>query len=204
LNGLIYIAAHFNVQQVWTNNETRDTLGYRALMEIIANQNIRAPSFRKLPRHQIIEGVGFNILYPQLDFMEHKVHDKWRNSNNNSLVIRISMGTISFLFPGDVMAAAEGELSEIAGSQLDSTVLLVPHHGSKSSSTEVFLDRVDPQICMISCGWKSRYKFPHPEVLQRYARRGCRVYRTDIHGAVTFVTDGQRLDIRPYLFNNQE
>ena len=115
------------------------------------------------------------------------------------MVIRISFGTVSFLFPGDIMRAAERELANIAASLLDSTVLLVPHHGSKTSSSEVFIEHVDPQICIISCGWKNRYKFPHPEVLQRYARHGCRVLRTDIHGAVTLITDGRNLDVRPYL-----
>ena len=115
------------------------------------------------------------------------------------MVIRISFRTVSFLFPGDIMRAAERELTDMAASLLNSTVLLVPHHGSNTSSSEVFIEHVDPQICVISCGWKNRYKFPHPEVLQRYTRHGCRVLRTDIHGAVTLITDGRDLDVRPYL-----
>jgi competence protein ComEC len=198
LNGLIYIAANFNVRQVMTNGETRDNLGYRALMRIIDNRNIQAPDFKKLPRRHMVNGVGLDILYPRQDFIDRKAYDKWRNSNNNSLVIRISFGAVSFLFPGDVMAAAERELVDIAGSQLHSTVLLAPHHGSKTSSSQAFINRVDPQICIISCGWQNRYKFPHTEIIQRYARRGCRVYRTDLHGAVTLITDGRELDVRPY------
>ena len=144
------------------------------------------------------------VSYPQFDFIEKKAHDKWRNSNNNSLVIRISFGTVSFLFPGDIMAAAEHELTQATESKLNSTVFMAPHHGSKTSSTDVFLDAVNPQICIISCGWKSRYKFPHPEVLQRYTRRGCRTYRTDLHGAVTLITDGQELEVRPFLNQNEQ
>jgi competence protein ComEC len=203
LNGLIYIAAHFNVRQVWSNGETRDTHGYRRFMKIIADQNIVAPRFTSMPRRRLIDGVAFDILYPQQDFMERRVYDKWRNSNNNSLVIRISFGAVSFLFPGDVMVMAERELADIAGSQLDSTVLLVPHHGSRTSSSQIFIDRVDPQVCIISCGWKNRYKFPHSEVLQRYTRHGCRIYRTDTHGAVALVTDGRELKVQPYLSENQ-
>jgi competence protein ComEC len=199
LNGLLYITENFNVRQIWTNGETRDTLGYCSLMDIIAAKNIQFPGFGSLPDRGMIHGVGFNILYPQIDFIEKKARDKWRNSNNNSLVIRISFGAVSFLFPGDIMAAAERELTQMTNSQLDSTVLMAPHHGSRTSSTDVFLDAVNPQICVISCGWKSRYKFPHPEVLQRYDRRGYRTYRTDSHGAVTFITDGRELAVRPYL-----
>ena len=199
LNGLIYIAKHFNVQQIWTNGEARDTIGYRSLMDTIAGQNIHSPPYKNIPARQMINGVGFSILYPHVDFMEKKARDRWRNSNNNSLVIRISFGTISFLFPGDIMAAAEHELAQAIESKLNSTVLMAPHHGSKTSSTDIFLGAVNPQICIISCGWKSRYKFPHPEVLQRYTRRGCRTYRTDLNGAVTLITDGQELEVRPYL-----
>jgi competence protein ComEC len=102
LNGLIYIAANFNVRQVMTNGETRDTRGYRALMRIIDHRNIQAPDFKKLPRRHMVNDVGLDILYPRRDFIDRKVYDKWRNSNNNSLVIRISFGAVSFLFPGDV------------------------------------------------------------------------------------------------------
>ena len=199
LNGLLYIAEHFNVQQIWTNGETRDTRGYCRLMDIIAAENIQTPRFGSLPDRGMIHGVGINILYPQIDFIKKKARDKWRNSNNNSLVIRISFGIVSFLFPGDIMTAAERELTQMRNSQLNSTVLMAPHHGSKSSSTDVFLEAVNPQICVVSCGWKSRYRFPHPEVLQRYDRRGYRTYRTDSHGAVTFITDGQELEVKPYL-----
>jgi competence protein ComEC len=105
LNGLIYIAANFNVRQVMTNGETRDTRGYRALMRIIDHRNIQAPDFKKLPRRHMVNDVGLDILYPRRDFIDRKVYDKWRNSNNNSLVIRISFGAVSFLFPGDVRLA---------------------------------------------------------------------------------------------------
>jgi competence protein ComEC len=199
LNGLIYIAANFNVQQIWTNGEPRDTLGYRTLMQIIAAHQIQIPDFKKMPRRHEVNGVGLDILYPRRDFIDRKAYDRWRNTNNNSMVIRISFGTVSFLFAGDIMRAAERELTDITASLLDSTVLLVPHHGSKTSSSEDFIERVDPQICIISCGWKNRYNFPHPEIVQRYARHGCRVLRTDIHGAVSLTTDGRDLDVRPYL-----
>ncbi|MDX1709281.1 MAG: ComEC/Rec2 family competence protein, partial [Desulfobacterales bacterium] len=199
LNGLIYIAKHFNVQQIWTNGEARDTMGYRGLMDTIAVQNIHFPPYKDIPVRQMINGVGFSVFYPHVDFMEKKARDRWRNSNNNSLVIRISFGTISFLFPGDIMAAAEHELTQATESKLNSTVLMAPHHGSKTSSTDIFLGAVNPQICIISCGWKSRYKFPHPAVLQRYTRRGCRTYRTDLNGAVTLITDGQELEVRTFL-----
>jgi len=199
LNGLIYIAEHFNVRQVWTNSEKRDTFGYRTWMNVIAQKNIYVPNFEDLPRQHEINGVALNILYPQNDFRERKATDKWRNANNNSLVVRLSLGSISFLFPGDIMAEAEKELVHISSANLTSTVLLAPHHGSRSSSTIPFLDSVDPQIIVISSGWKNRFGFPHPDVIKRYNHRGYQIFRTDTLGAVTLATDGQRLSMTPFI-----
>ena len=202
LNGLIYIAEHFKVQTMWTNSEARDTLGYRKLMEVVARQGIVVPNFGQLPRKQIIHGVEINILYPLDDFLERKRGEKWRNTNNNSMVIRVSLGSISFLFPGDIMIEAEKELVDISQTRLASTVLLAPHHGSRSSSSALFLGRVAPQIVAISSGWKNSFKFPHPTVLQQYRRRGYQIYRTDTCGAIEFITDGNDLFVKPFAAEN--
>lgn len=201
LNGLIYIAEHFNVRNVWTNNEAEDIFGYRMLMKIVAKNGIELPIFEHLPRKQIINGVEINILYPRDNFLKKKSTEKWRNSNNNSLVIRISLGSISFLFPGDIMAEAEREMVEISDASLRSTVLLAPHHGSKSSSSSLFLDNVNPEVVVISSGWKNGFRFPHPSVLKRYRHRGYKIFRTDTHGAITFRTNGQRLSIEPFCLD---
>ena len=115
------------------------------------------------------------------------------------MVVRISLGSISFLFPGDIAAQAEKELVHTAPENLSSSVLLAPHHGSRSSSTMPFLDSVDPQIVVISAGWKNRFRFPHTDVLKRYNLRGCRIFRIDTHGAIRMITDGQDLAIEPFF-----
>ena len=102
-------------------------------------------------------------------------------------------GSKSFLFTGDIKAKGEYDLVKTSGNRLKSTVLIVPHHGSKSSSTDMFIDKVDPEIAIIPVGWKNRYKFPHPEVLERYKSRRCRILRTDENGAVMMSTDGKSL-----------
>ncbi len=199
LNGLIYIARHFNVKNIWTNNEARKTAGYRQFMDVIAEKKITLSSFQQMPRAFDIEGVKLKILYPPKDFLEKRKNDEWRTSNNNSLVIKTIFGAKSFLIPGDILARAEKELVAVAGEALKSTVLLAPHHGSISSSTEQFLEKVKPEIVVISAGWKNFYNFPHPSVLARYRRRGSRIFRTDIFGAIKFTTDGISLEITPFL-----
>jgi competence protein ComEC len=199
LNGLIYIARHFNVKTIWTNNEPRTTRGYRQLQNIIAQKKINLPDFQQIPRQQLINGVEFCFLYPPADFLARQASQKWRNTNNNSMVVKVSLGSISFLFAGDIMAEAEQELAGLAGADLASDVLLVPHHGSRSSSSQPFLTHVQPDVAVISAGWKNRFRFPHSTVLDAYDRMGCRIYRTDRNGAVVVKTDGNHLTVKPFL-----
>jgi competence protein ComEC len=147
-----------------------------------------------MPRKRLINGVEFLFLYPPADFLDKKkAGQKWRNANNNSLVIKVSFGRVSFLFPGDITAKAEKELVHLSGADLASDVLLVPHHGSRSSSSRSFLIKVKPDVAVISAGWKNRFRFPHSTVLEAYQERGCRILRTDRNGAIMLKTDGNRL-----------
>jgi competence protein ComEC len=202
LNGLIYIAEHFNVKNVWTNNEPASTLGYEKFMEIIKKNKIHMPEYKEIAGIHHINGVCITICYPQVDFIEKIKKETWRNLNNNSLVLKASFGAKSFLFPGDIEARAEYELAAIAGDKLRSTVLLAPHHGSKTSSTEMLIEKVNPEVIIISSGWKSRFGFPHPSVIKRYEKKGCRILGTARNGAITLSTDGQTLTIRPTITGN--
>jgi competence protein ComEC len=199
INGLIYIARYFNVKNVWTNNEFRNTRGFREFVQVIAERKITLSNFQKMPRTREISGVRFKILYPARNFLKKRKTEVWRTTNNNSLVTQAIFGSISFLFPGDIMAKAEKELVANAGHKLKSTVLLAPHHGSLSSSTEPFLENVQPEIIVISAGWQNPFNFPHPMVLSRYAALGCRVFRTDVQGAIIFSTDGKTLESTPFI-----
>jgi len=143
------------------------------------------------------------VLYPPVNFIEKKEIETWRNVNNNSLVLKISFGATSFLFPGDIKAQAEYELVSTAGDKLKSTILLAPHHGSKTSSTENFLEKVGPETVIISSGWKYKFGFPHLSVLKRYQKKSCRILGTALNGAISMSTDGQALTIRPYISDNK-
>lgn len=198
LNGLLFIARHFNVREVWMNLEPADTQPYRDFLEIISRKGIRVVGPQDLLRPTVINGVQFQVLYPPVDFLERKSQEIWRTPNNNSLVLKVSFKDISFLLPGDIEAEAERELCALDCRTLDCDVLLVPHHGSRSSSTPGFLECVAPDVAVVSSGWKNRFGFPHPSVLKRYQRRGCEMFRTSEHGAITITTDGTSLSIKPF------
>ncbi len=195
LNGLIYIARHFNIKNVWTNNESRNTKGYAKFMEVIARENIPLPVFENMPRRHRIDGVQLDFLYPPQNFLKLKKNQKWRNTNNNSLVVKVSLKSISFLFPGDIMAEAEEELVHLAGHQLSSTVLVAPHHGSKTSSSKIFLNAVNPEVVVVSSGRSGRFKLPHHAVLKQYENHGYKIWRTNASGAIRLSTDGRDLAI---------
>jgi competence protein ComEC len=199
LNGLLFIAEHFNVQEVWMNHETGNTQIYKDFLAIIAQQDIRVFGPKELVKPRTINGVQLQILYPPPDFLEQKTRDHWRTPNNNSLVLKVSFQEVSFLLPGDIEAAAERELKTLARTVLKSDVLLMPHHGSRASSTPDFLKCVDPDVGLVSSGWKNIFGFPHQETLKRYADLPCQVFRTDLQGAITVITDGKHLTVTPYL-----
>ncbi|MBU2521198.1 MAG: DNA internalization-related competence protein ComEC/Rec2 [Proteobacteria bacterium] len=198
LNGLLYIAENFNVKKVWANCDTADTVGYRKFMEIIKKKSIHMPEFKEISRTHLINGAQLDLLYPPIDYMDNNKRT-WSDFNNNSLVIKVKFGSKSFLFPGDIMTMAENELVAIAGDDLTSDVLIAPHHGSRTSNSEIFIDSVNPETVIFSSGWRNSYTFPHPSVLKKYREKGCTILRTDSNGAVTISTDGQSLEVLPMI-----
>ena len=130
------------------------------------------------------------MLYPPRDF------EGFGDENNNSLVLKLEFGEISFLFPGDIKKEGERKLVETFMNDLKSTVLLAPHHGSRTSGSKVFLEYVNPEYIAISVGWKNRFHLPNSKKLKEYQSRKIPIFRTDVHGAVFFGTDGKTLFLR--------
>jgi competence protein ComEC len=202
LNGLLFIADNFNVKSVWTNGESRPLPGYQKLMRTALERGMAVPRWAELPRNSTVKGAALEVLYPPGDFRERLQVDRWRqDENNNSLVTRVALGEVSVLIPGDIMRPAEKELVALAGDRLKSTVLIAPHHGSRTSSSEEFLAAVAPQAVFISCADRPGSGLPHPQTLERYSARKASIYRTDRNGAVQLTTDGRRYRIEPTVEN---
>jgi competence protein ComEC len=122
---------------------------------------------------------------------EHGHEPSAEAPNDDSLVLRISYGRRSFLLTGDIERRVEEDL--VAAGLEHSDVLKVPHHGSKTSSTEPFLDAVHPAFAVISDGYENSFGFPHPLVLSRLEDRHADVLRTDTDGLVSVRSDGRRI-----------
>jgi competence protein ComEC len=107
-------------------------------------------------------------------------------SNDLSCVLRVSSAHGSALITGDIEARTEADLVRRTGAQLRSDVLIVPHHGSKTSSTPAFIGEVAPKVAVYAAGYRNRFDHPRAEIVERYARAGAAAYRTDYDGALTF------------------
>jgi competence protein ComEC len=134
------------------------------------------------------DGINFEILYPpsNLDYL----------GNNSSCVLKISNKLQSILLVGDIEKAAENYLVHTKQKSLQSTVLIVPHHGSKTSSSIEFLNYVQPVYALFSTGFHNRFKFPHKIVLNRYQRLGSKIYNTATEGTITLKLNAHSYNIQ--------
>ena len=114
------------------------------------------------------------------------------SSNNLSIVMKFTYGYSTILFPGDIEFKAEKFLVE-SGFQINSNILKVPHHGSATSNSEIFLNRVSPKEAVFSVGMNNPYHHPSEKILTRYRSLGINYYRTDHEGALLFKSDGRSI-----------
>ena len=114
-------------------------------------------------------------------------------SNTSSIVLRVVYGNTSFMLTGDAPQEIEDYLVKTYGAQLDSDVLKLGHHGSKTSSSDAWLDTVTPTYAIVSAGIDNRYGHPHQDVMQRVFARNIQTSHTGTDGTITFYSDGTKV-----------
>lgn len=188
--GLIEVLKRYKVDNImWTGvvRETAEWKEWNALIKkegarVVIAQAGKKVLFPKTNSH-------IDILYPFLNFEGKKIKD----SNNTSIVAKFfAPGNNNFVFTGDI--EKEGE-ENLVNSDLDitATVLKIAHHGSKTSSSEDFLEKVSPELAVISAGRDNKYGHPHSEVLANLAKFGIQVKRTDKDGDIKFIIKDNNL-----------
>lgn len=197
LNGLPFIVDNFPVREVWITGEGSESEEYRRFREIIKDKGIvlRTLSARNAPVD--IGGVVVEYLNPPDPLEVAADRASYTEINDRSLVMRMTYGEATFLFPGDISSITEERLTSLSR-EIRSRLLLVPHHGGRTSTTEPFLQRLRPEAAIISVGADNLFRLPHPDVLKRLSKQRILTYRTDLNGAITVATDGLGLSIYPY------
>jgi beta-lactamase superfamily II metal-dependent hydrolase len=112
------------------------------------------------------------------------------NPNDASLIIKMTDGTVDFLFVGDSSSSVEGQMDIAFGSAMDIEILKVGHHGSSTSTSVSFLSQTTPAIAVIEVGAGNTFNHPTNQTLDRLSAAGAEVYRTDLNGTITITTDG--------------
>ncbi len=133
------------------------------------------------------DGVKFEILHPTADNLD----DDSRKINNNGCVLKLTSAHGSALLTADIEQQAEGELLE-REANLKADVMVAPHHGSKTSSTQEFIEAVGAEQVIFTVGYRNRFGHPKEEVVQRYVDLETKIYRSDQHGAVLVKFDGSK------------
>jgi competence protein ComEC len=136
------------------------------------------------------EDVDVDVLGPPEPYLENEAR------NENSIVLQLQYGDVSFLWTGDAEDGQESYLVEEHGDELDSTIYKAGHHGSSSSSSGALLDAAQPEAAIVSSAYDSQYGHPHEEVLRRLADRSIPTYWTATHGTIVLMTDGDGVSIR--------
>ena len=139
------------------------------------------------------DGLVITILHPGPDTGP----DETRDANNNSLVLRVEVGKVSFLLTSDIGQKAEAMLLQ-QRARVASTVLKVAHHGSGGSNSAPFIATVRPQAAVISVGENNEFGHPSDDALKRLGESPAKdnIYRTDVNGTIEFITDGKRLWVK--------
>ena len=151
---------------------------------IVARQSERGSALRcRSGQRWEWDGVHFELLYPN----DEHYADPLRKSNDLSCVLRVSTADSgAALLAGDIEAVSEIDLVSARRESLSADVLIVPHHGSRTSSTSSFVAAVAPRHAVFTVGYRNRYGHPRADVVARYARANAAVHRTDEAGALTF------------------
>lgn len=139
------------------------------------------------------DGIQFEVLHPADAAQSSKQHD-----NDKSCVLRIGTGTQSILLTGDIEGAAEARVLDQHAAGFPVSLLVAPHHGSKSSSSELFVGTAAPRHVIFTAGYRNRFRHPHPDVWQRYGDVGAERLRSDVDGAILIEMDAKETSLERY------
>lgn len=184
IGGLDDVIDTFEIEKVIMPNAVTNTKTFEEVLDSIKNKGLSITK-AKVGNSYELNGAQFTILAPN--------KEKYKDLNDYSVVIKLVNGNNSFLFTGDAEELSEKEMLENNERLLKADVLNVGHHGSVTSTSEAFLNAVDPKFAVISAGKDNSYGHPHKEILERLEDKGIKIYRTDLQGDIIVISDGETI-----------
>lgn len=188
ISGLVGMLENYPVKLVALTGQVHSTQIYERLLTDIRDKNIEALQVRTGTVIPFDSAVRLDVLGPDDQAVQSD------DTNNASIVIKLSHGAVSFLLTGDA-EMSENQAIRGHGSDVHSTVLKLGHHGSRTSTNEDWLRAVQPQLGIISVGAGNSFGHPHPEVIAALNTVGVRYLRTDEHGTITITSDGTQIHV---------
>jgi competence protein ComEC len=186
IGGLPNVLARYDVGMFLTSAVHDSGTDARALTASVLNEPLEIIHANHTMTLLLDRDVVLEVLFPDRDV-------EMLETNTASLILKLTYKDTSFLFTGDAPQGIETYVASIYEDALQSDVLKVGHHGSKTSSAEVFLGYVNPEYAIISAGCDNAYGHPHREVVERLQRFEIEILETCAHGNITFVSDGHEL-----------
>ena len=183
IGGIAYIKETMPVERLLKPDRTHDTQTFERFIYAIESNNTYV-RFSQLNSRVYLGDISFTILAPS--------RAGYIGLNDYSIVLLMEYGGIRFLFASDAEHVSEREMLAL-GQDISAHVLQVGHHGSHTSTTQEFLQAVNPVIAVISAGQGNQFGHPHGVVLERLNNHGVYIYRTDYHGTIVMSTDGEQL-----------
>ncbi len=182
------VVDNYDIGKIYMPKATNDTKLFERVLKSIKNKGLTINSTKAGMIIYEDDNTKVETLAPN--------SDEYDNLNDYSIVIKLTYKNRSILFTGDAQKVSEKEMLN-NGYDLSADVLKVGHHGSETSTTKKFLDAVNPQYGIISCGDKNSYNHPNKDIVKRLEDAGVTVYRTDLNGTITLETDGDNLTVTP-------
>lgn len=185
IGGMDKVISNFGAHKVIFPKTMSTTKTYERFIDSVIAKNLKLNVPKVGDKYILDEDVILEILAPN--------SDEYEEQNNYSIVLKLTYNNVSYLFTGDAEILSENEMLE---NNLDvkADVLKLGHHGSSTSSSAKFLDKVSPKYAIISLAKDNDYNHPHSSVINRLSIRNIKVYRTDICGTIISKTDGNVLE----------
>ena len=189
VGGILTILEELRVGQVYISKQEQDSENYQKFLKIVKDKKIKVKVLKQGDCLKIEKNLYFDILWPIEEQIQENI------LNNNAMVMKLRYGKFSMLFTGDIEEIAEEKILDFYKEKIDngesilkSDVLKVAHHGSKTSTTQKFFEKVNPKICLIGVGKNNMFGHPTKEVLERIS--GAKIYRTDEEGEIVLEIKG--------------